>query len=68
MEQHLEKDYRDKDFKRNWVNSSSFLFYLQVFCVMAFVLGGCYSLYKAGYKGKPEVTIQPSTQYTPEYK
>lgn len=69
MEQHLEeKDYRDKDFKRNWVNSSSFLFYLQVFCVMAFVLGGCYNLYKHRYKGKPEVTIQPSTKYTPEYK
>ncbi len=69
MEQHLEdKDYRDKDFKRNWVNSSSFLFYLQVFCVMAFVLGGCYNLYKHKYKGKPEVTVQPSTLYTPEYK
>lgn len=68
MEQHLEKDYRDKDFKRNWVNSSVFLFYLQVFCIAAFVLGGCYSLYKHRYKGKPEVTVPANTLYTPEYK
>ncbi len=68
MEQHLEKDYRDKDFKRNWVNSSVFLFYLQVFCIAAFVLGGCYSLYKHRYKGKPEVNVPANTQYTPEYK
>jgi hypothetical protein len=68
MEQHLEKDYRDKDFKRNWVNSSVFLFYLQVFCIMAFVLGGCYSLYAHRYKGKPEVNVPSNTLYTPQYK
>jgi hypothetical protein len=67
MEQ-LEKDPRDKDFKRSWVNSSVFLFYLQVFCVLAFVLGGCYSLYTHHYKGKPKVEVPSNTLYTPQYK
>ena len=67
MEQ-LEKDPRDKDFKRSWVNSSVFLFYLQVFCILAFVLGGCYSLYTHHYKGKPKVEVPANTQYTPQYK
>lgn len=63
-----EKDYRDKDFAHNWVNSSVFLFYLQVFLIIAFVFGGCYSLYKHRYKGKPEVTVPGNTLYTPKYK
>ncbi len=67
-QEHQEKDYRDKDFKRNWVNSSVFLFYLQVFCLVAFVLGGCYSLYKHSYKGKPAVNVPSNTLYTPDYK
>lgn len=64
----LEKDPRDKDFKRSWVNSSVFLFYLQVFCIMAFVLGGCYSLYTQRYKGKPKVEVPGNTLYNPQYK
>ena len=68
MEQYPEKDYRDKDFKRNWVHSSVFLFYLQVFCIIAFVLGGCYSLYRHSYKGKPNVEVPGNTLYTPQYK
>lgn len=67
MEQ-LEKDPRDKDFKRNWVNSSAFLFYLQIFCILAFVLGGCYNLYTQRYKGKPKVEVPTNTLYTPQYK
>lgn len=63
-----EKDPREKDFKHSWVNSSVFLFYLQVFCVIAFVLGGCYSLYTERYKGKPKVEVPGNTQYTPQYK
>ena len=54
MDQHgheTEKDYSEKDFTHNWVYSSVFLFYLQVFCIVAFVFGGCYSLYKHRYKG-----------------
>jgi hypothetical protein len=68
MDQVQEKDYREKDFKFNWVNSSVFLFYLQVFCIVAFLLGGCYSLYKHRYKGKPEVEVPGNTLYTPQYK
>ncbi|WP_315822466.1 hypothetical protein [Paraflavitalea speifideaquila] len=69
MDQHQEiEQSSSKDFKSNWVNSSVFLFYLQVFCLAAFVLGGCYSLYKHSYKGKPEVNVPSNTLYTPEYK
>ncbi|HEY8896054.1 MAG TPA: hypothetical protein VIM79_14610 [Niastella sp.] len=63
-----EKDYRAKDFRHSWVNSSVFLFYLQVFCIIAFVVGGCYSLYTHRYKGKPKVEVPANTQYTPQYK
>jgi hypothetical protein len=58
----------EKDFTKNWVNSSRFLFYLQVFIVIAFVLGGCYRLYEQRYKGKPDITIQGSSKYVPDYK
>jgi hypothetical protein len=68
MDQIQEKDYREKDFTHNWVNSSAFLFYLQIFCIVAFTLGGCYSLYKNTYKGKPEVNVPENTLYTPKYK
>lgn len=68
LDQHIEKDPRDKDFSRNWVNSSVFLFYLQVFCVVAFVFGGSYALWTMRYKGKPEVNVPANTLYTPEYK
>ena len=59
---------KEKDFKYNWVSSSRFLFYVQLFCVAAFLLGGCYNLYQHRYKGKPDIEIQSSTQYTPQYK
>lgn len=69
MDQHQEiEQVKSKDFKASWVDSSVFLFYLQVFCLVAFVTGGCYSLYKHSYKGKPEVNVPSSTHYTPEYK
>jgi G:T-mismatch repair DNA endonuclease (very short patch repair protein) len=57
-----------KDFTKNWVNSSKFLFYLQVFVVVAFVFGGCYNLYQHRYKGKPDVVVPDNTLYTPKYK
>ena len=57
----------DKDFTHNWVSSSSFLFYLQVACFVAFILGGCYMLYTKRFE-KPEVKVQESTLYTPKYK
>jgi hypothetical protein len=62
------KDPKAKDFAYNWVNSSVFLFYLQVFCILAMVLGGSYALYSHRYKGKPEVVVPSNTLYTPEYK
>jgi hypothetical protein len=65
---HEIKESTNKDFTKNWVNSSRFLFYLQVFCTLAFVLGGCYRLYNQRYAGKPDIEIQSSTTYKPEYK
>ncbi|HTB27036.1 MAG TPA: hypothetical protein VK711_16815 [Puia sp.] len=62
------KDPMVKDIKYNWVDSSVFLFYLEVFCIIALLIGGSYGLYVHRYKGKPEVIIPANTQYTPEYK
>ncbi len=62
------KDPREKDFTYNWVHSSVFLFYLQVFCILAFTLGGCYGLYTHRWKGHPEVVIPDNTLYTTRYK
>ncbi len=64
--QELQK-VQGKDFTHNWVSSSSFLFYLQVACLVAFILGGCYMLYTKRFE-KPEVKVQESTLYTPKYK
>jgi len=58
----------DRDFTHNWVSSSAFLFYLQVACILAMVLGGCYKLYEKRYKGKPEVVVPDNTLYSPKYK
>jgi hypothetical protein len=58
----------DRDFTHNWVSSSAFLFYLQVACLAAMVLGGCYKLYEKRYKGKPEVVVPDNTLYSPKYK
>jgi hypothetical protein len=61
-------DHEQKDFTKSWVNSSRFLFYLQVFCILAFVLGGCYRMYNQRYKGAPAVEVQSSSKFKPEYK
>lgn len=65
-QQELQK-VQDRDFTHNWVSSSGFLFYLQIFCLLAFLLGSCYMLYTKRFS-KPEVTVQGSSQYTPQYK
>lgn len=57
-----------KDFAHNWVSSSRFIWFCQVFLIVAFVLGGCYSLYAHRYKGHPEVTVPDNTLYNPKYK
>ena len=60
---------QDRDFTHNWVSSSAFLFYLSVFCLVAFMFGSCYKLYNKRYENSTpgEVRIQESTQYTPKY-
>lgn len=67
----MEKQYIDethKDFAHNWVSSSRFLFFCQVFLVVAFILGGCYALSTHSYKGRPNVAVPESSQYNPKYK
>ncbi len=61
------KKVQDSDFTHNWVSSSAFLFYLQIACVVAFVLGSCYMLSTKRFD-KPDVPVQESTLYTPKYK
>ena len=39
-----------------------------VFAMVAFLFGASVRLYQQCYKGKPDVEIQSSTKYTPEYK
>ena len=62
------KDPKEQDFAYSWVNSSVFLFYLQVFCIVAFIVGGSFGLYAHRYKGRPEVSVPGNTLYTPQYK
>ena len=56
------------DFTNNWVSSSRFVFYVSIFCLLSFVLGGCYNLFKHRYAGKPEVVVPENTLYNPKYK
>lgn len=57
-----------KDFAHSWVSSSRFIWYCQVFLLLAFILGGCYGLYNHRYKGKPDVNVPSNTLYDPTYK
>ena len=67
-QQELEK-VQDRDFTHNWVTSSAFLFYLSVFCMVAFVFGSCFKLYNNRYKNTipGAITVQESSMYTPKY-
>jgi len=66
--QELEK-VKDRDFTHNWVSSSAFLFYLSLFCLLAFAFGSCYRLYHERYeKERLEVTVPGNTEYVPKYK
>jgi hypothetical protein len=60
---------QDRDFTHNWVSSSAFLFYLSVFCFIAFVFGASYRLYTERFaNSRPQnVHVQESTLYTPKY-
>jgi hypothetical protein len=68
MQHNTTNQSNNKEFGRNWVSSSRFLFHVQLFGFMAFVLGGCYGLYSTHYKGKPKVEVPESALYTPKYK
>lgn len=69
MEQSLEPQKQDKEFGRNWVTSSRFLFYMQLFALLAFIGGCSCSLYnETRFQAKPRVEIPESTQYSPKYK
>jgi hypothetical protein len=68
QEQEIIKDPKLKDIAYSWVDSSVFLFYLQVFCIIALIIGGSYGLYVHRYMGKPNVSVPPNTLYTPQYK
>jgi hypothetical protein len=57
----------DKDLSKNWVNSSRFLFFTSVFCLLAFVFGCSYRLYNQRWKGTGEPVVPESTQYNPTY-
>ena len=61
-------DGKDRDIAHSWVSSSRFLFYCQLVIFAALVLGGCYTMYKHRYTGKPNVEVPGNTQYNPQYK
>ena len=64
----LEK-IQDRDFTHNWVSSSAFIFYLSVFCLLAFSFGSCFKLYTKGYdRSRYDVTAPDNTKYVPAYK
>lgn len=58
----------DKDLSKNWVNSSRFLFYISVFCLLAFVFGCSFRMWNQRYKGNGDPVIPESTKYNPTYK
>ena len=62
------EEQKEKDFRYNWVSSSRFLFYVVAFCILAWLLGGCYKLYQHRWQGKPDVEVPGNTKYVPEYK
>ena len=68
MEKEEVLDNTGKDLAHNWVSTSRFLFYLQIIMFVALVLGGCYTMFKHRYKGKPDVEVPGNTLYNPQYK
>jgi hypothetical protein len=66
--EHVNNTIDDKDLSKNWVNSSRFLFYVSVFCLLAFVVGCSFRLYNQRWKGIGEPNVPESTKYNPTYK
>ncbi|MBP6000244.1 MAG: hypothetical protein KA534_07315 [Sediminibacterium sp.] len=67
MSQEIQETSADKDIAKNWVSSSRFIFYVSVFALLSLVLGNCTKLFSSGFE-KPEVEVNTSSQYKPEYK
>lgn len=67
MSQEIQETSADKDIAKNWVSSSRFIFYVSVFALLSLVLGNCTKLFSSGFE-KPEVVVNTSSQYKPEYK
>jgi hypothetical protein len=59
---------KEQDLRYNRVTTSRLLFYVALTSFICFVTGCSYQLYKHSYAGKPDIEIQGSTKYTPEYK
>ena len=68
MSNHTETKLASKDITKNWVNTSRFVFYLSLFSILAWVFGASVKLHQQCYKGKPDVEVQSSSKFTPEYK
>ncbi|WP_143307020.1 hypothetical protein [Chitinophaga vietnamensis] len=68
MEQNTNTVENKNDITLDKVSTSRFIYYVGVFCLVAFMLGGCYNLYKHKYAGKPDVVVPGNTLYDPKYK
>ncbi|RZK29038.1 MAG: hypothetical protein EOO61_21235 [Hymenobacter sp.] len=67
--QHYETiEEEDREFGKNWVTSSRFLFFVTVFTSLAFIVGCSMQIYHHRYTGKPKVDVPSSTLYTPKYQ
>ncbi|MFT4203898.1 MAG: hypothetical protein QM610_08270 [Chitinophagaceae bacterium] len=61
-------ELKEQDLRYNRVSTSRLLFYLSLTAFICFVAGCSFQLYSHSYAGKPDVEIQSSTHYVPEYK
>ncbi len=69
-DEHYQEDLKkleNSDFKKSWVKSSPFIFYLSIACFVLMTWGGCYKLYTKKYE-QAKVPVQESSKYTPVYK
>jgi hypothetical protein len=57
----------DREFGKNWVTSSHFIFVMSIITFFAFFVGCSSHMYSYRYTGHPKVKIQSSTLYTPQY-
>lgn len=65
---HTHQVEESKDFTKNWVSSSRTIFYVSLAAIVAFLVGASIRLSGETYKGKPDVEVQESSLYTPNYK